>query len=63
MADTDPVFTPRLLRDGSGWYVIVDWLNGDRLHVNGFIDEAEAQEWASADRHVWLSEVRVLKRD
>ena len=62
MANADPSFTPRPLKDGSGWYVVVDWADGDRLHVNGFRDEQEAKAWASTDQHAWLRDVRLLKR-
>jgi hypothetical protein len=59
MPDIDPTFTPRALKDGSAWCVVVDWPNGNRLHVNGFADEAEAKDWAGGDRHDWLARVRI----
>ena len=40
-----------------------DWLNGNRLHVNGFADEAEAMAWAQGDRQEWLGRVHIPKRD
>ena len=62
MPESDPTFTPRLLADGTAWCVVVDWPNGDRLHVNGFANEDEARAWAGADRHEWLNDVRLLRR-
>jgi hypothetical protein len=39
-----PEMKPRELKDGSGWYVLVQWGNRPSEQVGGFPSEIEAQQ-------------------
>ena len=50
-----PIFTPRELKDWSGWFVVVQWPNGREQHVNGFGSEAAAISWIADESAAWLA--------
>jgi hypothetical protein len=49
-----PDMRSRELRDGSGWYVLVEWGNRPSEQVGGFPSEAEAQQWIDQDSARWF---------
>ena len=53
--DLAPQFTPKPLKDGSGWYVLASWPNGREEQIDGFVTEAEAQTWIRDESAAWLA--------
>jgi hypothetical protein len=49
-----PEMSPRELRDGSGWYVLVHWGNRPSEQVGGFPSQDEAQKWIDQSSAGWL---------
>ncbi len=49
-----PEMRPRELKDGSGWYVLVNWGDRPSEQWGGFQSEAEAQQWIDQDSANWL---------
>jgi hypothetical protein len=49
-----PEMRPRELKDGSGWYVLVQWGDRPSQQVGGFPTEDEAQKWIERDSSSWL---------
>jgi len=45
---------PRELRDGTGWYVLVQWGDWPSEQVGGFPSEEEAQNWIDQSSPGWL---------
>ncbi|KWC80575.1 hypothetical protein [Burkholderia cepacia] len=53
-----PIYEPVQQRDGSGYFVRIRWSDGFEDRIDGFSDEAEAQEWIEkngAHWHEWAS--------
>jgi len=50
----NPGMRPRELKDGSGWYVLVEWGDRPSEQVGGFQTESEAQTWIEQDAPGWL---------
>jgi hypothetical protein len=53
-ANKTPGMRPRELRDGSGWYVLVEWGDRPSEQVGGFQTESEARAWIEQDAPGWL---------
>lgn len=49
-----PEMRPRELKDGSGWYVLVQWRDRPSQQVGGFRSEEEAQQWIIENSAEWL---------
>jgi len=49
-----PEIRPRELKDGSGWYVLVQWGDRPSEQVGGFQSENEAQKWIIENSAGWL---------
>jgi hypothetical protein len=49
-----PDMRPCELKDGSGWYVLVQWGNRPSEQVGGFPTEDEAQEWIKYNSTSWF---------
>jgi hypothetical protein len=41
-------------KDGSGWYVEAEWLDGFTQHVDDFGSDSEAQDWVAHESAAWL---------
>ena len=54
---TDPNMTPRMLKDGSGWCVLVTWASGQTMSLKGFVSEEEAAAWIDNDSAKWINQV------
>jgi hypothetical protein len=46
--------SPRELRDGTGWFVLVNWGNWPAEQVGGFPSEEEAQKWIEVESSNWF---------
>lgn len=51
-----PEMLPCELKDGSRWYVLVNWGNMPSEQVGGFPSEEEAQQWIDQYSTSWLRE-------
>jgi len=49
-----PEMRPRELKDGSGWYVLVQWGDRPSEQVGGFPSQDEAQQWITQNSAGWL---------
>jgi hypothetical protein len=49
-----PEMRPRELKDGSGWYVLVQWGYRPSEQVGGFLSEDEAQQWITENSVGWF---------
>jgi hypothetical protein len=49
-----PEMRPRELKDGSGWYVLVQWADRPSQQVGEFQSEEEAQQWIIENSADWL---------
>jgi hypothetical protein len=52
--DKKPDMQPRELKDGSGWYVYVNWGYLPAEQVGGFPSEDEARDWIKRSAAGWL---------
>ena len=52
--DKKPDMQPRELKDGTGWYVYVNWGYRPAEQVGGFPSKDEAQEWIEQNASGWL---------
>jgi hypothetical protein len=43
------IFEPRPRRIGMQWRVVAIYSNGQKEHISGFADQAEALEWLASD--------------
>jgi len=50
-----PEMSPRELRNGTGWFVLVNWGNWPSEQVGGFPSEEEAQEWIDQESTKWFN--------
>jgi len=51
---SQPTFTPKSFKDGSGWYVEAVWPDGFIQHVDDFGSDTEAQDWVIHKSAGWL---------
>lgn len=51
-----PNIQPRERRDGSGWFVLVEWGDWPSEQVGGFLTEDEARQWVQHNAPGWLKE-------
>lgn len=49
-----PDMQARELKDGSGWYVLVQWGDRPSEQVGGFPSEDEARQWIESSAPSWL---------
>jgi hypothetical protein len=49
-----PEMAPRELRNGTGWFVLVNWGNWPSEQVGGFPTEEEAQKWIDQESSGWF---------
>jgi hypothetical protein len=49
-----PKMRPRALKDGSGWYILVEWFDRPSEQVGGFPTEDEAKHWVFGSSASWL---------
>jgi hypothetical protein len=54
LPEKKPDMQPRELKDGSGWYVLVQWGNRPSQQVGGFQLEEEALQWIKLDSADWI---------
>ncbi len=54
MPEKKPEMHPRELKDGSGWYVLVQWGIRPSEQVGGFPSEGEAQQWIDKESTGWF---------
>jgi hypothetical protein len=48
-------FDPQPLKVGADWHIVVTYPSGEKGHITGFRNEAEAKEWlAGKGCEVWL---------
>jgi hypothetical protein len=48
-----PRFEPRPIKDGTGWRVLVAWLEGTTEEVDGFATELVAERWIETESLSW----------
>jgi hypothetical protein len=53
-SEKKPDMRPRELKDGSGWYVLVQWKDRPSEQVGRFSSEAEAQDWVEHSSASWF---------
>jgi hypothetical protein len=53
-SEKKPEMQPRELKDGSGWYVLVQWGDRPSEQHGGFPTESEAQQWINQNATGWL---------
>lgn len=51
-----PTMEARERRDGSGWFVLVEWGDMPSEQVGGFLTEEEARQWIKQNGPGWLRE-------
>jgi hypothetical protein len=51
-------FEPRPLVNGTGWYVMATYPDGQEQEITGFNSEVEAMDWIDSDRCVEWVKVR-----
>jgi hypothetical protein len=56
--ETKPKIRPCERRDGSGWFVLVEWGDWPSEQVGGFLAEHEANEWIRQNSAGWIKERR-----
>ena len=56
--DRTPRMQPRERRDGSGWFVLVEWGDRPSEQVGGFLTEDEARQWIEQSGPGWLKDRR-----
>lgn len=49
-------FQARRLARAPGWYVRVEWPNGKRDHVPGFVSQDEALRWIDKNGEAWAGD-------
>ena len=49
----NPSYTPAVLKDGSGYFVLVTWPDGLETQVHGFACEADANAWIRENGPKW----------
>jgi hypothetical protein len=47
--------TPKPLKDGSGWYVVISWSTLREEQIYGFVTEFEAEVWIRDASPAWLA--------
>ena len=45
----------RELKDGSAWYIVLTWPNGQTENIDGFSSETEINEWMTTKYRGWLA--------
>ena len=54
MKHVKPTMSPRVLKDGSAWYIQVAWPNGSLENIDSFQSESEVADWISRKSDAWL---------
>jgi hypothetical protein len=52
---SSPIVETRELKDGSAWYIVLTWPNGQTENIDGFSSEAEINEWITTKYPGWLA--------
>jgi hypothetical protein len=50
-----PTLKARELKDGSSWYIVLTWPNGQTENIDGFGSESELNEWITTKYRGWLA--------
>ena len=50
-----PTLQARELKDGSAWYIVLTWPNGQTENIDGFSSETEINEWMTTKYRGWLA--------
>ncbi len=50
-----PTLQARELKDGSAWYIVLTWSNGQTENIDGFGSEPELNEWITTKYREWLA--------
>jgi hypothetical protein len=52
---SSPTLQARELKDGSAWYIVLTWPNGQTENIDGFGSESELDEWITTKYRAWLA--------
>jgi len=52
---SSPILEKRELKDGSAWYIVLTWPNGQTEHIDGFSSESDINEWITTKYRGWLA--------